>query len=79
MNALDWLRERASKKEAELKRQKKEKEGKERKLQRVREEAFRTTGAIYIEHLHQGHLLYFEKVMRFMGKKEMQNERFFKH
>jgi hypothetical protein len=32
MNALDWLRERASKKEAELKRQKKEKEGKERKL-----------------------------------------------
>ncbi len=51
MSALDQLRKKASKREVELKRERKEKEVEERKLQRVKEEAFRTTGAIYIEPL----------------------------
>jgi sortase (surface protein transpeptidase) len=45
------LRKKASKREVELKREKKDKEVKERELQRVREEAFGTIGAIYIESL----------------------------
>jgi hypothetical protein len=32
MNALDWLRKRASKREAKLRKQRKEIEGKEREL-----------------------------------------------
>jgi hypothetical protein len=43
------LRKRASKREAKLKIERKEKEAEERELQRVREEAFRAIGAIYIE------------------------------
>jgi hypothetical protein len=49
MNALDELRERANKREVELRRKREKKESKERKLQRVRKEVFRLTGALYIE------------------------------
>jgi hypothetical protein len=51
MNALDQLKMRVSKREAKLKRQKEEKEGEERGLQRVKKEAFRATVVIYIEPL----------------------------
>ncbi len=61
MNALDQLRERASKREAKLKRQKEEKEGEERELQKVRKEAFRATSEIYIESLASRSLLVFRK------------------
>ncbi len=51
MCALDRLKERANKKGAELRKQREEKEGKEIELQKVRMEAVRTNGAIYIEPL----------------------------
>jgi hypothetical protein len=49
MSALDQLRERANKREAKLRKQREKRKGEKRKLQRIKEEAFRTTGAICIE------------------------------
>jgi mRNA-degrading endonuclease RelE of RelBE toxin-antitoxin system len=49
MNALEQLREKASKREAKLRRQTKEKEGEEKETWKMREENFRITGAISIE------------------------------
>ncbi len=49
MNALDQLRERASKREENLIREREKKEAKEGELQRVKQEVFRATKAIYIE------------------------------
>ncbi len=61
MNALDQLKERANKREAKLRRQKEEKEGEERKLQKVRKEAFIVTSEIYIETLASRSPLVFRK------------------
>jgi hypothetical protein len=69
MSAFDQLKDRASKREVKLRRQREEKEGKERKLQKVRKEDFRTTGEFTLNHMHQGHLLHFERVVKVLGKK----------
>ncbi len=49
MNALEQLKEEANKREAELGKQIEEKKGEEKEIQKVREEDFRITRAIYIE------------------------------
>jgi hypothetical protein len=51
MSALNQLKNRANKREEILRKQKKEKEGEERELQRVKKEDPRTTSVIYIEPL----------------------------
>ncbi len=51
MSALDQLRERASKREAKLRRGRGKKKTKEKELQKIKEEFFRTTKAIYITSL----------------------------
>jgi len=58
------LRKRASKREAKLKRKKEKKDAKEGELHRVKQEAFT------LNHLHQGCLLYFKKVVKVWVKKK---------
>jgi hypothetical protein len=70
MSVLDQLKEITSKREAKLRRRKKKRERKEncRKLGRKLLEQPRQ---FTLNHLHQGHLLYFEKVVRILRKKEI--------
>jgi hypothetical protein len=49
ISVLDQLRERISKKEAELRKQREENKKEENELQRIRKEIFRATKIIYIE------------------------------
>ncbi len=79
MNALNQLIEKASKRKAKLKRQREEKEGEERELQRVKEEAFKTIGAIYIEPLTSRSPPIFQKNNENSKDKKTQDKKFLKH
>jgi hypothetical protein len=60
--------ERESKKEGN--RVEKTKRRERRKGKKIVEELLEQLGQFSLNHLHQGHPLYFEKVMRVLGKKE---------
>jgi hypothetical protein len=77
MSALDQLKERAIKKEVELRRKRKEKKAKERESYRVKDEAFRVTKEIYIEPLASRPPPVFQESNESSGKRrDMESENF---
>jgi hypothetical protein len=67
MRPLDQLKEKASKKGVDKKKTKRERKENYRELKR---KLLEQLGQFTLNHLHKGHLLYFKKVMRFLGKKK---------
>jgi hypothetical protein len=64
------LRKRANKRKAKSKRQREEKEYEQKNLQRIKEEVFQTTKAIYIELLASRLLVAFRKSSESFGEEK---------